>query len=104
MTRTSDHPAVKQADLRAVIDEFENILKIAGDNLRHELNGVAAGLDILDYEDPEGDGGTVVVDRNAREGLERRRNDAGDDVAEAFTEFDWSVDRALRALRKALGL
>jgi hypothetical protein len=64
--------------------EFENLLKIAPDDLVGEIVG-------------------VVPD----EFLEIEKGGEGDDrifgVHEAFREFDWNVSRALSALRRAIG-
>jgi hypothetical protein len=92
-------PASARAEdgrLRAAVDEFESVLKIALDELFDAIDDIAPRRFIElsdDEEDPLGAEitvkGFVVDDAKAR-------------VSDAFAELGWPLERALRELRKAL--
>jgi hypothetical protein len=93
-------PAFARANdgrLRTAVDEFENVLKIALDELFDAIEDIAPRrfieLSDDDEEDPLGAEitvkGFVVDDAKAR-------------VSDAFAELGWPLERALRDLRKAL--
>jgi hypothetical protein len=70
--------------------EFENLLKIARDDLIVEIADIVHDELVEIERDGEGD---KIGDRIFG---------AYDSVREAFREFDWNVSRALSALRRAV--
>ena len=84
--------------LRAALDEFENVLKIALDDLFDTVSDTLPDRyvelsDEDEAEDPLGGEITVkgfIVD------------DAQESLNEAFSALDWPLQRALRQLREAL--
>ena len=71
--------------------EFENLLKIARDDLIVEI------VDIVHDE-------FVEIERGGEgDKIGDRIYGVHESVREAFREFDWNVSRALSALRRAIG-
>jgi hypothetical protein len=84
--------------LRAALDEFENVLKIALDDLFDAVSDVLPHryVELSDGdEDEDPPGGEITVKGFIVD-------DAQETLSEAFSALDWPLQRALRQLREAL--
>ena len=92
--------------LRAALDEFEGVLKIAVDDLEDEIDCAVARpscfVDHLEEDLEKKDADSVAVDRSSIEVARALHDDVEGEIASAFDEFRWPLKRALRQLREAL--
>jgi hypothetical protein len=85
--------------LSSALDEFRKMLKIARDDLAEVPCDTVGDISSFDCENGE-DEGAVVVDKSTFKSLLRDLADYNDTINHALVDFDWSVERALRALRQ----
>jgi hypothetical protein len=92
--------------LRAALDEFEGVLKIAADDLAEAIDCAVdrptCFVDHLEENLEKTDADSVTVDRSSIEVARALHDDGEGEIASAFADFGWSISRALRELRKAL--
>jgi hypothetical protein len=86
--------------LSGALDEFQNMLKIARDDLDETLSDAVGDISSLDCEDGEDE--DTIVKKFSVAALQRDLADYEDTIKQAFVNFDWSVERALCALRQRL--
>jgi hypothetical protein len=84
--------------LRAALDEFENVLKIAVDDLFDTVSDTLPDryVELSDEDEAEDPlGGEITVKGFIVDDAQERINDA-------FDELRWPLERALRELRRAV--
>jgi hypothetical protein len=86
--------------LRAALEEFESVLKIAIDDVFDAVSDILPDryVELSDEDEDEDEdppGGEITVKGFIVD-------DAQESLSEAFAELDWPLQRALRQLREAL--
>ena len=86
------------ARLRAALDEFESVLKIAIDDLFDAVSDTLPDryVELSDEDETEDPLGEEVIVKGFIV------DDAQERIDDAFSELRWPLERALRELRKAL--
>jgi hypothetical protein len=86
------------ARLRAALDEFENVLKIAIDDLFDAVSDTLPDryVELSDEDETEDSLGEEVIVKGFIV------DDAQESLSKAFDELRWPLERALRELRKAV--
>jgi hypothetical protein len=82
--------------------EFENSVKNARDHLDAAVAQTAGDLRSFDFGIDQSKG-TIMINKEAFKGVRCHNLDADLAAEFAFRDYNWSVDRAIRALRWALG-